>query len=148
LADRYSIPVLYSVHPRSEKAIEARKVQFNPLVRMHEPFSFSDFIELQQNAFCVVSDSGTLPEESSILGFPAVSARTSTERQEAIDRGGMIVGGIGATSILQAVDMAVALKDSPRATVLDYTDANVSAKVCGIIQGYTDVINRMIWRKK
>lgn len=148
LADKYNMPVLYSVHPRSQKAIEARGVRFSPLVRTHEPFSFSDYIALQQNAFCVVSDSGTLAEESSILGFPAVSARTSTERQEAIDRGGMVIGGIGETAILQAVELATTLKDAPRAPVPDYADANVSGKVCKIIQGYTDMINRMVWRKQ
>lgn len=148
LAEYYNMPVLYSVHPRSQKAIDARGVKFNPLVKTHEPFGFSDYIALQKNAFCVVSDSGTLAEESSILGFPAVSARTSTERQEAIDRGGMIIGGIGKKAILQAVELATALKDAPRATVLDYEDINVSSKVCKIIQGYTDVVNRMIWRKQ
>lgn len=148
LADKFNMPVLYSVHPRSQKALDAHGVKFNPLVKTHEPFGFSDFIALQQSAFCVVSDSGTLAEESSILGFPAVSARTSTERQEAIDRGGMIIGGIGENAILQAVELATKLKDIPSAPVLDYADANVSVKVCKIIQGYTDVINRMIWRKQ
>lgn len=148
LAEKYKMPVLYSVHPRSQKALDAHGVKFNPLVRTHEPFGFSDYIALQQSAFCVVSDSGTLAEESSILGFPAVSARTSTERQEAIDRGGMIIGGIGETAILQSVELATKLKDTPCAAVPDYADANVSDKVCKIIQGYTDVINRMIWRKQ
>lgn len=148
LAEKFDMPVLYSVHPRSQKAIDAHGVKFNALVRTHEPFGFSDYIALQQSAFCVVSDSGTLAEESAILGFPAVSARTSTERQEAIDRGGMVIGGIGENAILQAVEMAVALKDKPRAPVLDYEDTNVSVKVCKIIQGYTDVINRMVWRKQ
>ena len=147
LAERYSVPVLYSVHPRSRKAIDARGVTFHPFVRTHEPFGFSDYIALQKGAFCVVSDSGTLAEESAILGFPAVSARTSTERQEAVDRGGMVVGGIGETAILQAAELAVTLKNAPRADVLDYADANVSVKVCKIIQGYTEVINRIIWRK-
>lgn len=147
LAHKYDMPVLYSVHPRSQKAIDARGVKFAPLVSTHEPFGFSDYVALQQSAFCVISDSGTLAEESAILGFPAVSARTSTERQEAIDRGGMVVGGIGETALTQAVELAVKLKDVPCAEVLDYADSNVSAKVCKIIQGYTDVINRMIWRK-
>lgn len=147
LAECYGMPVLYPVHPRSRKALDAGGVKFGPLVRLEEPFGFSDYIALQQNSFCVVSDSGTLAEESSILGFPAVSARTSTERQEAIDRGGLIIGGLGRTAILQAVKLAAALRDAPRAAVPDYTDANVSAKVCGIVQGYTDVVNRMIWRK-
>ena len=148
LAEHYNMPVLYSVHPRSQKAINERGVEFNPLVRTNEPFGYSDYISLQENAFCVVSDSGSLAEESSILGFPAVSARTSTERQEVIDRGGMIIGGIGKTAIIQAVELAVALKDSLRSHVPDYADTNVSAKVCGIVQGYTDVVNRMIWRKR
>jgi len=147
LAEKFNMPVLYSVHPRSQKALDSHGVKFNPLVRTHEPFGFSDYIALQQSAFCVVSDSGTLAEESSILDFPAVSARTSTERQEVIDRGGMIIGGIGETAILQAVELATKLKDTPCAPVLDYVDTNVSDKVCKIIQGYTDVINRMIWRK-
>ena len=148
LANKFNIPVLYSVHPRSQKAIDKHNVKFHPLVRTHEPFGFSDFISLQQNAFCVVSDSGTLAEESAILGFPAVSSRTSTERQEAIERGGMIIGGISEVSILQAVEMAVNLKNNDRADVLDYEDINVSVKICKIIQGYTEIINRMIWRKK
>lgn len=148
LAEQYDMPVVYSVHPRSQKAIDAHGIQFNPLVRTHKPFGFSDYIALQQDAFCVVSDSGTLAEESSILDFPAVSARTSTERQEAVDRGNIVIGGIGKKSILQAVEMATSLKDLPRAAVLDYEDVNVSAKVCKIIQGYTDVINRMVWRKQ
>ena len=147
LAEKFSLPVLYSVHPRSQNAISAHGVKFDPRVITHEPFGFFDYIALQQNAFCVVSDSGTLAEESSILGFPAVSARTSTERQEAIDRGGMIIGGIGKDAILQAVELAVQLKDTPSAAVPDYTDRNVSEKVCKIIQGYTEIINRMIWRK-
>ena len=147
LAEQYNMPVLYSIHPRSQKMIDERGVTFGSLVRTHEPFGFSDFIALQENAFCVVSDSGTLAEESAILGFPAVSARTSTERQEAIDRGGMIVGGIGKTAILQAVEMATTLNSLPKASVLDYDDSNVSVKVCKIIQGYTDVVNRIVWRK-
>ncbi len=148
LADKYNMPVLYSVHPRSQKAIDACGVKFNPLVRTHEPFGFSEYIALQESAFCVVSDSGTLAEESAILGFPSVSARTSTERQEAIDRGGMVIGGIGERAILQAVELATSLKATPKSAVLDYADVNVSGKVCKIIQGYTDVINRMVWRKK
>lgn len=148
LAKRFNMPVLYSVHPRSQKAIDSHEVKFDPLVKTHEPFGFSDYIALQQNAFCVVSDSGTLAEESAILNFPAVSARTSTERQEAIDCGSMIIGGIGETAILQAVELAVKLKDSLSSPVQDYEDANVSVKVCKIIQGYTDVVNRMIWRKQ
>ena len=147
LAEQHDMPVLYSVHPRSQKAIDARNVKFHSLVRTHEPFGFSDYIALQKNAFCVVSDSGTLAEESAILGFPAVSARTSTERQEAVERGGMVVGGIGRTAILQAVELAVTLRDAPRSDVLDYSDANVSIKVCKIIQGYTEIVNKMLWRK-
>jgi len=147
LVQHYNMPVLYSVHPRSQKAIDERNVKFNDKVRTHEPFGFSDYIELQRNAFCVVSDSGTLTEESAVLEFPAVLARTSTERQEGVDRGGIVIGGIGKTSILQAVEMATTLKDKPRAAVLDYADSNISVKVCEIIQGYTDIVNRMIWRK-
>jgi UDP-N-acetylglucosamine 2-epimerase (non-hydrolysing) len=147
LAQQYKMPILYSVHPRSRKAIEERAVSFSSNVRMHEPFGFSDYITLQRDAFCVISDSGTLAEESSILGFSAVSARTSTERQEVIDCGGMIIGSIGETAIMQAVLLATQLKEQPRAAVPNYADTNISVKVCGIIQSYTDIVNRMVWRK-
>lgn len=146
LADRYQMPLLYSVHPRTAKRIEASGAELHPLVRTHEPFGFADYITLQQHSFCVVSDSGTLAEESAILGFPAVSARTSTERQEAAERGGFIVGGIGLRSLSQAVQLAVAHNEGPVA-IPDYDEAECSRRVVHIIQSYTGVINRMVWRK-
>ena len=148
LAEQYCLPVIYSLHPRSEKHIDERSVDFHPLVRKMTPFGFNDYITLQQGAFCVVSDSGTLAEESSILRFPAVSLRTSTERPEAVDKGGFIVGGIKADSLLSAVDLAVSLKDVELSNVLEYVDKNVSAKVIKIIQGYTGIVNQRVWRKQ
>jgi len=147
LAENYSLPVIYSLHPRSGKIIKERKVEFHPLVRKMTPFGFNDYIALQQSAFCVISDSGTLAEESCILKFPAVSLRTSTERPEAVDKGGFAVGGINAKSVLQAIDLAVSLKDFIMPTPSDYTDINTAAKVVKIIQGYTGIVNERIWRK-
>jgi len=148
LAEQYKLPVIYSMHPRSEKYIKQRGVEFNPLVKKMTPFGFNDYIALQKNAFCVISDSGTLAEESSILKFPAVSLRTSTERPEAVDKGGFIVGGIDAKSVLQSVELAVKLKDFEMPAVPDYEDYGTSAKVIKIIQGYTGIVNDRIWRKQ
>jgi UDP-N-acetylglucosamine 2-epimerase (non-hydrolysing) len=115
---------------------------------MLKPFSFNDYIELQRNAYCVLSDSGTLAEESGILHFPAVSLRTSTERPEAIDKGGFVLGGIERTSLLQTIDLVLTLNGKTEHTIPpDYTETNVSVKIVKIIQGYTNVVNRMIWRK-
>ncbi|NBD26695.1 non-hydrolyzing UDP-N-acetylglucosamine 2-epimerase [Paenibacillus glycinis] len=149
LAEQFAIPVIYSVHPRSEKFIKARGFVFHPNVRAMKPFNFSDYVTLQKNAYCVVSDSGTLPEEASYFRFPAVSIRTSTERPEAVDKGNFIIGGITEESLLQAVQLTVRLHELGEngAGVPDYSDDNVSAKVVGIIQGYVGVINRMVWRK-
>ena len=148
LAHEYQLPVIYSLHPRSEKFIDERSVDFHPLVRKMVPFGFNDYIALQREAFCVVSDSGTLAEESSILRFPAVSLRTSTERPEAVDKGGFVVGGIDAGSVLRAVELTVSLKDVEVSNVPDYVDKNVAAKVIKIIQGYTGIINQRVWRKR
>ena len=147
LAERYRVPVLYSMHPRSRKFIEQRHAEFHPLVRAHRPFGFADYIALQRNAMCVVSDSGTLAEESAMLGFPAVSLRTSTERPEVVDRGTFTLGCITAEQLLQAVATEVALSggESP---VPDYADDRCSVKVAKIIQSYTGVVNRMVWRKR
>lgn len=149
MAENYNIPIIYSTHPRSTKFIEQREFKFHPNVRSLKPFGFSDYNNLQLNAFCVVSDSGTVPEEASYFKFPAVSVRTSTERPEAMDKGNFIIGSIRAEEVLQAVDMAVAMhlnKDSG-IDVPSYTDENVSVKVVKIIQSYTGIINRMVWRK-
>jgi UDP-N-acetylglucosamine 2-epimerase (non-hydrolysing) len=149
LAATYNVPVIYSVHPRSKKFIAERNYIFNENVRMMEPFGFSDYISLQMNALCVVSDSGTLAEESALLHFPAVSIRTSTERPEAIDKGAFVIGSISERSLLQAVRMSVSMFNNQERTVdvSDYQDENVSVKVVKIIQSYTDIINRKVWLK-
>lgn len=149
MAERYDMPVIYSTHPRSKKFIEQRNFKFHPNVRSMKPFGFSDYNHLQMNAYCVVSDSGTLPEESSYFrSFPAVCIRTSTERPEAIDKGNFIIGSITEESVLQAVETAVKMQGNHDlgVHVPDYTDENVSTKVVKIIQSYTDVVNRMVWR--
>lgn len=146
LAEKYDMPILYSCHPRSEKYIKARDFKFDHRVIQHKPLGFFDYNKLQLNAFCVVSDSGTLPEESACLGFPAVSVRTSTERPEAMDKGVFIIGSIAAEHVIQAVDMAVRIKPS-RFNVPAYSDKNVSDTVVKIIQSYTPIINTMVWRK-
>jgi len=149
MAEKYELPIIYSTHPRSKKFIEQREFVFNPKVRNLEPFGFSDYINLQQNAFCVVSDSGTIAEEASYYKFPAVSIRTSTERPEALDKGNLIIGGITTEQVLQAVGMAVEMNSNDHLgdDVPDYIDENVSLKVVKIIQSYTDIINKMVWRK-
>ena len=145
LSEEYGVPVLYSMHPRSKKFIEARGAAFHPLVRAHKPFGFHDYIQLQRSALCVVSDSGTLAEESAILGFPAVSLRTSTERPEVVDKGVFTLGSITAEGLLQAVAVETALAggESP---VSDYGDALCSVKVAKIIQGYAGYVNKWVWR--
>lgn len=154
LAEKYQMPIIYSTHPRSRKFIEQRGFEFHPLVRSLQPFGFSDYNHLQMNAYCVVSDSGTLPEEAAYFNakgnpFAAVCIRTSTERPEALDKGNFILGGITSTQVLQAVDMAVRMKEEGDlgVAVPDYVDENVSAKVVKLIQSYTGIIDRMVWRK-
>lgn len=146
LAEQYQVPVLYSMHPRARNYIEARGTVFHPLVRRHKPFGFFDYAVLQKNAYCVVSDSGTLAEESSILGFPAVSLRTSTERPEVVDRGIFTLGSISTDSLLQAVGTEVALNGN-EASVPDYEDACVSYKVAKLVQSFTGYVNQWVWRK-
>lgn len=149
LAETYQMPVIYSTHPRSKKFIEARNFKFHPLVRTLKPFGFYDYNHLQQNAFCVVSDSGTIPEEASYFKFPAVSVRTSTERPEALDKGIFTIGSISTEQVLQAVNLAVEMNANGDfgLTVPDYADENVSVKVIKLIQSYTGIINKMVWRK-
>jgi UDP-N-acetylglucosamine 2-epimerase (non-hydrolysing) len=149
LAEKYDMPILYSCHPRSKKYIESRGFKFDERVIQHEPLGFFDYNKLQQNAFCVVSDSGTIPEECSYLNFPAVSIRTSTERPEALEKGVFVIGSITTLEVLQAVDLAVEmhLNGDYGLTVPTYSDENVSVKVIKIIQSYVGIINRMIWRK-
>ena len=154
MARAYDMPVLYSCHPRSRKRLEASDFQLDKRVIAHEPLGFSDYNCLQMNAFCVVSDSGTLPEESSFFSsagraFPAVCIRTSTERPEALDKGCFLLAGIDTDSLLQAVEMAVAMKKDGLGctTVPDYQEENVSMKVARIIQSYTGIVDRQVWRK-
>ncbi len=149
IAEKYQMPVIYSTHPRSKKFIEKRKFEFHPLVRNLTPFGFFDYNNLQRNAYCVLSDSGTLSEESAMLDFPAVLIRTSTERPEVFDKGTMVIGGITKETVEQAMDLAVSMYENKESTKLspDYMDTNVSVKVIKIIQSYTDVINRTIWLK-
>ncbi len=154
MAEKYNMPVLYSCHPRSRKRLEASGFKLDPRVIRHEPLGFHDYNCLQMNAFAVVSDSGTLPEESSFFTsvgkpFPAICIRTSTERPEALDKGCFILAGIDEVSLLQAVDTAVEMNRNGDLgiPVPDYTDTNVSDKVVKIIQSYTGVVNKMVWRK-
>lgn len=154
MAEKYDMPVLYSCHPRSRNRLEASGFKLNSRVIRNEPLGFHDYNCLQMNAFAVVSDSGTLPEESSFFTsigypFPAVCIRTSTERPEALDKGCFVLAGIDTTSLLQAVDTAVELNRSGEhgIPVPDYVEENVSTKVVKIIQSYTGVVNKMVWRK-
>jgi UDP-N-acetylglucosamine 2-epimerase (non-hydrolysing) len=149
MAATYPIPIIYSTHPRSAKFIKQRRFVFHPSVRSLEPFGFCDYNTLQLHAFCVVSDSGTIAEEASYFRFPAVAVRTSTERPEALDKGNFIIGSITTESVLQAVAMAVAMNGNHDlgVAVPNYTDENVSVKVVKIIQSYTGIVNRMVWRK-
>ena len=156
MAEKYDIPVLYSCHPRSRKRLEASGFKLDKRVIQHEPLGFHDYNCLQMNAFCVVSDSGTLPEESSFFTsvghpFPAVCIRTSTERPEALDKACFILSGIDSKGLLQAVETAVEMvkneKNGGAIPVPDYTDENVSDKIVKIIQSYTGIVNRMVWRK-
>ncbi len=154
LAEKYDMPILYSCHPRSRKRLETTGFELDPRVIRHEPLGFHDYNNLQMNAFAVVSDSGTLPEESSFFTsvgkpFPAVCIRTSTERPEALDKACFILAGIGETSLLRAVETAVDMNENGDLgiPVPYYTEENVSTKVVKIIESYTDVVNKMVWRK-
>ena len=154
MAEKYDMPILYSCHPRSRKRLESSGFQLDKRVIQHEPLGFHDYNCLQMNAFAVVSDSGTLPEESSFFTsvghpFPAVCIRTSTERPEALDKGCFVLSGIDTKGLLQSVDIAVELiKDGNHGIpVPDYVDENVSTKVVRIIQSYVGVVNKMVWRK-
>ena len=155
MAQKYDMPILYSCHPRSRKRLEQSGFKLDERVIQHEPLGFHDYNCLQMNAFAVVSDSGTLPEESSFFTsighpFPAVCIRTSTERPEALDKGCFVLSGIDTKGLLQSVDVAVELiRDGlPGIPVPDYTDESVSTKVVRIIQSYVGVVNKMVWRKE
>jgi UDP-N-acetylglucosamine 2-epimerase len=149
IAERYQMPVIYSTHPRSRKFIEQRSFKFHPLVQSLKPFGFIDYNKLQMNSYCVLSDSGTLSEESAMLGFAGVLIRTSTERPEVLDKGTVVIGGIAGNDIEQALDLAVAMRDNSEEVAMaeDYEDTNVSVKVVKIIQSYTNIVNVTTWKK-
>lgn len=155
MAQKYDMPVLYSCHPRSRKRLESSGFQLDSRVIAHEPLGFHDYNCLQMNAFCVVSDSGTLPEEAAFytskeIPIPAVCIRTSTERPEALDKGCFIISGINETGLLQSIDLAVSMVENGDngVSVPDYVDNNVSDKVVKIIQSYVGIVNKMVWRKE
>lgn len=153
LAETYDMPILYSCHPRSKKFLEQRNFELDPRVQLHEPLGFHDYNNLQMNAFAVISDSGTLPEESSFFTsvghpFPAVCIRTSTERPEALDKGCFVLAGISGDGVVQAVETAVAMNENGDIGIpVPYYTEDVSTKVVKIIQSYTGVVNKMVWRK-
>lgn len=149
VAEQYQLPVIYSTHPRTQQMLANRAFKPSALVRNLQPFGFFDYIHLQKNAFCVLSDSGTLAEESSILGFSGVSLRTSTERPEVLDKAGFIIGGINSDEVIQAIELSRALKADGRTgeQTPDYRDEGVSTKIVTLIQSYTKIVNRVVWRK-
>lgn len=149
IAEHTQLPVIYSTHPRSMKFIEKRNFKFHHLVKNLKPFGFFDYNKLQKNAYCVLSDSGTLSEESAMLDFPGVLIRTSTERPEVLDKGSVIIGGITSETIEQSMKLAVEMQKNKEEVVMaeDYADTNVSVKVVKIIQSYTDIVNRTVWLK-
>ncbi|MEG2403840.1 MAG: UDP-N-acetylglucosamine 2-epimerase (non-hydrolyzing) [Oscillospiraceae bacterium] len=150
IAEKYNMPIIYSCHPRSKKHIEARGFVFNPLVSAMQPFGFLDYNKLQKNAYCVLSDSGTLSEESAMLGFAGVLIRTSTERPEVLDKGSVVIGGIKGEDVERAMELAVAMRDNNEPYVMspDYEDTNVSVKVVKLIESYTKIVNETVWLKK
>ncbi len=147
MAETYQMPVIYSTHPRSRKRIESQGFRFHPLVQSLPPFGFLDYNKLQMNSFCVLSDSGTLSEESALLGFVGVLLRTSTERPEVLDKGTVVLGGITGEEVNQAVELAVAMARNGETGILapDYRDTNVSTKVVKLIQSYVKIVNRVVW---
>lgn len=149
VAETYNLPILYSCHPRSRKIIAERGFILDKRVIQHQPLGFFAYNKLQKNAFCVISDSGTLPEESAYFKFPAVSIRTSTERPEAMEKGVFIIGAITAKQVVQAIDLAVNMhiNGDDACDVPAYVDTNVATKIVKIIQSYTGIINKMVWRK-
>lgn len=148
IAETYKIPIIFSTHPRTAKKIKEKGIKFNDLIRNIEPLGFFDYIKLQTNAFCVLSDSGTISEEATILNFPAVSIRTSSERPEALDAGSIVLGGIDVDNMMSAIEIATkTYSKSDVVGVDDYKDLNFSDKVLRVIQSYTDIVNKRTWRK-
>ena len=149
VAEKYNLPIIFSVHPRTRKKLEERNIKFNSLVQEMKPFGFFDYCNLQKNSFCVLSDSGTLSEESAILEFPAISIRTSTERPEVIDKGNIILAGVKKDEILSSLEIATEMFKTDKKNIkpYDYLDDNVSDKVIKVIRSYTNIVNRVIWGK-
>ncbi|MDD2203478.1 MAG: UDP-N-acetylglucosamine 2-epimerase (non-hydrolyzing) [Bacilli bacterium] len=148
VAKKYNKPIIFSTHPRTKKRIEEKGIIFDKLIRNIEPLGFFDYVRLQKDAYCVLSDSGTIPEESAILNFPGVSIRTSTERPEALDAGSVVLGGIDKENMINAIEIAVkSYVENKGNPVKDYRDINVSEKVVKIIQSYTNIVNIRTWRK-
>ncbi|MFV0353114.1 MAG: non-hydrolyzing UDP-N-acetylglucosamine 2-epimerase [Oscillospiraceae bacterium] len=150
IAEKTQLPVIYSTHPRSKKFIERRGFEFHKKVQSLQPFGFLDYNKLQKNAYCVLSDSGTLSEESALLNFPGVLIRTSTERPEVLDKGTVVIGGIKGEDVEQAMELAVSMHAVAEPTILpdDYLDHNVSVKVVKIIQSYAKIVNETVWLKR
>lgn len=149
IAEKYQMPVIYSTHPRSMKFIEKRNFKFHPLVQNLKPFGFMDYNKLQKTSYCVLSDSGTLSEESAMLGFSGVLLRTSTERPEVLDKGSVVIGGIKTIDVERAIELAVSMRENNEPYVMaeDYADTNVSVKVVKLVQSYTHIVNKTIWLK-
>lgn len=149
VAETYNIPIIFSTHPRTAKRIKESGVKLNPLIKNLEPLGFFDYVNLQKHSYCVLSDSGTVPEESDILNFPGISMRTSTERPEALDAGSIVLGGINEKDILNSIELAVNSKEEREDNLVrDYKDTNVSLKVVKIIQSYYNIVNNRTWKKQ
>ena len=147
VAEHYQVPVIFSTHPRTRKRLEERGTQLHSLIRIMNPLGYFDYCCLQKSAMCTLSDSGTISEESSIMNFPAVSFRTSTERPEALDNGSIVLGSIIPENVIQSIDMSIGMMSTQAAKCSDYVDTNVSTKVLKLIQSYTPVVNRVVWMK-
>ena len=149
IAEKYGMPVIYSTHPRSMKFIEKRNFKFHPLVQNLKPFGFMDYNKLQKTSYCVLSDSGTLSEESAMLGFSGVLLRTSTERPEVLDKGSVVIGGIKTQDVERAIELSVSMRENNEPYVMaeDYADMNVSVKVVKLVQSYTHIVNKTVWLK-
>lgn len=148
VADKYQMPVIFSTHPRTQKKIDDKGIKFNPLIKILKPFGFFDYLSLQTNAYCVLSDSGTISEESAMLNFPAVSIRTSTERPEAVDAGTIVIGGINKEEVLKSIELCKAtFLKSKIGIPWEYDVSDTSLRVIRIIQSYTSIVNRVVWNK-
>ena len=147
VAEQYQLPIIFSTHPRTKKRIEENKITFHPLVKNVPPLGFFDYVNMQKHAFVVLSDSGTISEESAMMGFPAVSIRTSTERPEAIDSGTIVLGGISRNQMLNSIEIARGLFDENIQLPFEYQINNTSNRVIRAIQSYTSIINKVIWDK-